>query len=238
MKPVKINAKINGMHCASCVTAVENAVTKLKGVKNASVNLSTEDILLTFDPSQISINTISNAVKSAGYQLIEDNSEAEFNKVKIKEYQVNKIKIFVGFSIGIPLMVLMYVPFHKLMWINYLIFAVSTPVFIFLSAPIFKNAFVAIKNRTLTMDVMYALGIGIAYTSSVLGTFGILLTHDFMFYETAIMLASFLTLGRYLESRARGRTSEAIKKLAAMMPQEAWIEKDGEVLKVPIGNVP
>jgi Cu+-exporting ATPase len=77
------------------------------------------------------------------------------------------------------------------------------------------------------MDVMYAMGIGVAYASSILGTFGIVLTPDFMFYETAVMLASFLTLGRYLESGAKGRTSEAIKKLVGLQPRTATVLEDG-----------
>ncbi len=237
MKPVKVNAKVSGMHCASCVAAVENTVTKLNGVKSARVNLSTEDIFLTFDPSRVSIDKISEAIAKAGYKLIEKTSEKEFNEAKKREQKANKIRIITGFSIGVPLMVLMYIPFHMPIWTDYLIFLLSTPVFIYISWPIFKNALIALLNRALTMDVMYALGTGIAYIASVLGTFGVLLTHDFMFYETAIMLASFLTLGRFLETRARGRTSEAIKKLALMMPQEAWVEKNGEVIKSAINDI-
>ncbi len=97
---------------------------------------------------------------------------------------------------------------------------VSAPVFVYVSYPIFRAALRALKNRSLDMDVMYGMGIGVAYGSSILGTFGIVLTPDFMFYETAVMLASFLTLGRYLEAKAKGRTSEAIKKLVGLAAQE------------------
>ena len=87
------------------------------------------------------------------------------------------------------------------------------------------------------MDVMYGMGIGVAYGSSILGTFGIVLTSDFMFYETAVMLASFLTLGRYLEARAKGRTSEAIKKLVGLVPKRATILKDGREIEVSVEEV-
>jgi len=87
------------------------------------------------------------------------------------------------------------------------------------------------------MDVMYSLGIGVAFVSSILGTFSIILTPEFMFYETALMLAAFLTLGRYLEARAKGRTSTAIKKLIGLQPQNAIVIQDGEEREVPIQDV-
>jgi Cu+-exporting ATPase len=98
----------------------------------------------------------------------------------------------------------------------YLMLIVSTPVFVYVTHPIFRAAAMALRNRSLNMDVMYAMGVGVAFVSSVLGTFSIVLTPDFMFYDTAIMLAAFLTLGRYLEARAKGRTSDAIRKLIGL----------------------
>ena len=114
---------------------------------------------------------------------------------------------------------------------------VSAPVFVYVSYPIFRAALRALSNRNLDMDVMYGMGIGVAYGSSILGTFGIVLTSDFMFYETAVMLASFLTLGRYLEARAKGRTSEAIKKLVGLAPKRATILKEGREIEVAVEEV-
>jgi Cu+-exporting ATPase len=95
----------------------------------------------------------------------------------------------------------------------------------------------ALRNRTLNMDVMYAMGTGVAFGASVLGTLGIVLTVDFMFYDTAIMLASFLILGRYLESRAKGRTSEAIRKLIGLRPRTATVIRDGNEAEVPVEDI-
>ena len=116
-------------------------------------------------------------------------------------------------------------------------FIIATPVFFYVAAPIFKAAYHALKVRTLNMDVMYAMGTGVAYVASVLGTFSIVLTQEFMFYDTAIMLASFLILGRYLEARAKGRTSEAIKKLIGLRPRNASIIRDGKETEIPIEDV-
>ena len=81
---------------------------------------------------------------------------------------------------------------------------ISTPVFVFVAAPIFRAAWISLSHRTLSMDVMYAMGTGVSFVASVMGTFGIILTHEFMFYDTAIMLAAFLMLGRYLEATGKG----------------------------------
>jgi Cu+-exporting ATPase len=116
-------------------------------------------------------------------------------------------------------------------------FIVATPPFIWLSYPIFLAAYRALKNRVLNMDVMYSMGIGVAYGASVLGTFGIVLTPDFMFYETALMLAGFLMLGRYLEARAKGRTGEAIRKLMDLAPKMATVEREGTEAAVPAADV-
>ena len=87
-------------------------------------------------------------------------------------------------------------------------------------------------NRTLNMDVMYSMGIGVAFLASVLGTFHIVLTPEFMFYETALMLAGFLMFGRWLEARAKGRTGTAIKKLLNLQSKTATILRDEDGISV------
>jgi Cu+-exporting ATPase len=114
---------------------------------------------------------------------------------------------------------------------------VSAPVFVYVSFPIFTAAFSALKNGSLTMDVMYAMGITTAFSASVLSTFGIIFSHQFMFYETAIMLAGFLTLGRFLEARARGKTSESIKKLIGLQPAIATVIRDNQQIEIPVESL-
>lgn len=141
-------------------------------------------------------------------------------------------------------MIVMYLPIHQLIPMNIMMavpnimnlfmLVVSAPVFVYVSLPIFRAAGWLWATGSLDMDVMYAMGIGVAYGSSILGTFEIVLTPDFMFYETAVMLASFLTLGRYLETKAKGRTSEAIKKLVDFQPKKATVLRDGGEFEVAV----
>jgi Cu+-exporting ATPase len=126
------------------------------------------------------------------------------------------------------------IPMHTL---AYIMLAISAPVFYFVAYPIFRAASMALRNRSLNMDVMYAMGTGVAFVASVMGTFGIILTQEFMFYDTAIMLASFLMLGRYLEARAKGRTSEAIRKLAGLRAKTATIIREGREEEIPVEDV-
>ena len=116
-------------------------------------------------------------------------------------------------------------------------FLVATPAFAYLAYPIFLAAYRALRNRVLNMDVMYSMGIGVAYGASVLGTFGIVLTSEFMFYETALMLAGFLMLGRYLEARAKGRTGDAIRKLVNLAPRMATVIRSGAEIEIRAADV-
>jgi len=119
----------------------------------------------------------------------------------------------------------------------YIMLVISTPVFVYVALPIFRAARMALMNRTLNMDVMYAMGTGVAFGSSVLGTFGIVLNTDFMFYDSAIILAAFLMFGRYLEARAKGRTSSAIRKLAGLRAKTALVLRDGKETEIATEDV-
>jgi Cu+-exporting ATPase len=124
-------------------------------------------------------------------------------------------------------------PFHM----AYLMLIIATPVFLYISYPIFIAAYRALKNRSLNMDVMYSMGIGVAFGSSILGTFEIVLSREFLFYEAAVFLSTFLTIGRYLETKAKGRTSEAIKKLVGLRPKTAVVIREDREIEMPIEDV-
>jgi Cu+-exporting ATPase len=240
--------KVGGMVCAMCVETIESALKKLDGVSEVRVNLSLERAYVSYNPSMVGPAEMKRAIEDAGYQylgLAGDASQAETEKrEQEKDLRDKKRRILVGFATSFLLMALMYLPLDRILPMNVLMavpmgvimLVLSAPVFVYLSLPIFAAALRALRNRSLDMDVMYSMGIGVAYFSSILGTFGIVLTPDFMFYETAVMLASFLTLGRYLEAGAKGKTSEAIKKLVGLQPRTATVEREGEV-EVPIEEV-
>jgi len=247
----KVVLKIGGMACAMCVGALEAGLKRLDGVVDVRVNLASEKAYVSYNPRMVGLEDLKVAVTDTGYQFLglagEEASADQEKALLAKDLADKKRRIIIGFAVSLILMVLMYLPAHHIIpmsifmaapnFMNLLMLVMSAPVFIYVSLPIFRAAFRALRNRSLDMDVMYAMGIGVAYGSSILGTFGIVLTSDFMFYETAIMLASFLTLGRYLETKAKGSTSEAIRKLLGLQPKRATVLRDGSEIEVAVEDV-
>jgi Cu+-exporting ATPase len=237
----KIMVKIGGMTCVSCEKTVSDALTRLDGVLSVVVNLATEKAVVTFNSRMTSISAMKKAIEDAGYQYLGaegDETGANEEQIRQKSLKEKRRRIIIGFVVGVPLMVLMYV--HQgisMELLSYLSLVISTPVFLYISYPIFSAGYRALRNKSLTMDVMYSMGIGVAFGASVLGTFEIVLTREFMFYETAVLLAAFLTLGRYLEAKAKGKTSDAIKKLMGLQVKTATVFRENKEIEVSIEDV-
>lgn len=237
----EVTIKVGGMMCATCVETIGAALREITGVVTATVNLGTEKAYVTYNPSLSTPADMKKAIEEAGYQYLgisgEVSEEAE-KKARETDLHDKFVRFMVGFAVSIPLMLAMYVPLPISMHtLAFVMLAISTPVFVYVAAPIFRAAWVSLSHRALSMDVMYAMGTGVSFVASVMGTFGIILTHEFMFYDTAIMLAAFLMLGRYLEGRAKGRTSEAIKTLAGLQVKVATVVRDGTERELPLEEV-
>jgi len=232
--------KIGGMTCAMCVGAIEKALLSLPGVSAVNINLGAEKAYVTYNAGMTTSEDMKRVVEEAGYQYlgIEGAETLDFEKaLREKDLRQRKNRFLVGFLVGFPLMFIDYFPLHPPFPMAYLMLILATPAFLYVSYPIFHAARRSLRNRSLNMDVMYAMGIGVAYLSSLLGTFQIILTRDFLFYDTAVLLAAFLTVGRYLEARAKGRTSEAIRKLIGLQPKTATLIRDNKEMEVSIDEV-
>jgi Cu+-exporting ATPase len=237
----EVTISVGGMMCATCVETIEAALRELPGVVAVNVNLGTEKAYVTYNPSLTGIPDMKKAIEDAGYQYLGIAGEVSDEAEKIareKDLHDKMIRFTVGFAVSIPLMVAMYVPLPVSMQVlAYIMLVIATPVFCWVAYPIFHAAWISLRHHMLSMDVMYAMGTGVAFIASVLGTFNIVLTNEFMFYDTAIMLAAFLMLGRYLEARAKGRTSDAIKKLAGLQVKTATVIRDGKETEIPAEDV-
>ena len=236
----KVILKIGGMSCVMCVKAIEDALGKLDGISEVTVNLTAEKAYVTYNPRMTTIADMKNAIEELGYmylgvegEIAEDLEE----KLRVKDLKDKKNRMLVGFGFGIPLEALTYVSIHLPISLSLFIFIISIIPFIYVGYPIFSAGFRSLRHRNLDMDVMYSMGIGVAYVSSVLGTFSIVLTQQFLFYGTALILAAFLTLGRYLETRAKGRTSTAIKSLMKLQAKTATVLRNNEEMDIPIEDV-
>lgn len=228
----KVVLKIGGMTCATCVKTIENSLLRLDGIIEVNIDLAGEKTIIIYNPNIVTQADMRRAIKETGYQFlgIEGEETEDFEKVtREKDLKEKRNRIIVGFTTGTLLMILMYIPTNLSISTAYLMLLISTPAFIYISHPIFAAAYRSLKNKNLNMDVMYSMGIGVAFGASLLATFDFILSSRFLFYETAIFLATFLTMGRYLEARAKGKTSEAIKKLMGLQPKTAGILKPNNI---------
>ncbi|MCS7143483.1 MAG: heavy metal translocating P-type ATPase [Archaeoglobaceae archaeon] len=222
----EIFARIGGMSCAMCAKTIEETLKRLPGVIDVNVNLATEKARIVYEPSKLKIDYIKEEVEKIGYEFLGIEDEI-FKEDQIKTARRNLI---VGWIAGIVLFVSKDIIALEIQ------FLIASFAIAYAGREIFKKAFGSIKSRTLTMEVMYAIGISSAYFSSILATL-MLIPKDFNFYPESVLLMSFLILGKFLETRAKSRTGEAIKKLLALQAKEVTVLRDGKELKIPISEL-
>jgi len=238
----KINLDITGMHCQSCVTLIEKGLQRDPGVKYCNVNLTTEKATIEFDESQTNEQNLIKITKDLGYEskiITSENSNIDYDNQK-KHKEIKKLRNTFIFSLffAIPALFLGMI----LMWFgidvpykNEILFLLATPVQFIVGWSIYKSAIGALKNKSANMDTLIALGTSAAYFYSL---YVISFTHsNEQYFEAAAVLITFVILGRYLEALAKGKTSEAIKKLMNLSPKIAAVIRNGKEIKIPVDEV-
>ncbi|MFH1657088.1 MAG: heavy metal translocating P-type ATPase [bacterium] len=239
----KIILKISGMHCASCATIIENTLKKEPGVKSSNVNLASEKAYLEFDPNETSLKIIKEIISKAGYKAIEGEDKEE----KINETRRLKKRLFLTLFFSLPIIYLSMGGMFKLP-IPLILKNYSTILQLLLSTAVIISAFniwsSGFKNLIRlkpNMDSLIFIGTSVAYfyslTVSLFLFLGVGLNEFHLYYESAAMILLFISLGKYLEAAAKGKTSEAIKKLIGLQPKEATVVKDGQEFKISIAEV-
>ena len=246
----EMTLRIQGMHCASCTMNVENFLIRLDGIFDVKADLTSQSAKIRYDSSKVDLNEIEKVIESLGFELlgIEGQTEIDEEAIYQKDLAEKRNRIIVGLIFSAILMVLMFSGWDPLMGLvqgindatglnissmGLLSLIVSIAPFLYVSLPILKAGFNGLIHKNLNMDVMYSMGILVAYVSSIFGTFHIILDHSFMFYDSAVMLPSFLMIGRYLEARAKKRTSDSIRELIGLQPTVATaieLDENGEIL--------
>lgn len=225
---------VSGMSCAMCVKVVEKSLRRIAGVTDVAVNLATEKAMVSYDGAEITTETLKKTVEDAGYTFIgiEDEKKksnangTDAETLKDSAQKLRLLRVGIGFVVSAVIMALQHLEAN-----GFALLDISLPVFIFLAWPIFSGAYRALRNMSLNMDVMYALGTGTAFGSSLLASFGVL-PSGFYFYDTALMLASFLMLGKFLENMAKSRTGKAIEKLLKLRPDRAVVIRNNAEITV------
>jgi Cu+-exporting ATPase len=232
---------ITGMTCANCVATVTKALTKAEGVSEASVNFVTEKATVAFDETKITTDRLISIVRDRGYGAALYNPGADLaEREAAQRHEIAEIRNLFLFSLllAVPSFIISMV----LMWAgvmipykDFILWAVATPVQFIVGARFYRGMWGALKNKTANMDTLIATGTSAAYFYSLWVLLFDPLSHQY--FETSTILITFVILGKYLEAAAKGRTSDAIKKLMELSPKIAAVLRDGTEVKIPIEQV-
>ncbi|MBL8049604.1 MAG: cadmium-translocating P-type ATPase [Anaerolineales bacterium] len=223
---------------------LETALSKLDGVLEASVNVANEKAKIKYIPTIITQAEIRRTVTNTGFEAVELGNESEDVEAKAREHEINEQKrlFIIGLIFTIPLFVFSMLRDFNILghwahesWVNISMMLVAAPVQFYVGWQYYVGAYKSLRNGSANMDVLIAMGTSVAYFYSIFIAFGALSGH--VYFETAAVIIVLIRLGKFLEARAKGRTSEAIKKLIGLRPKTARLIRDGAEVSVSIDSV-
>lgn len=243
-KNIKKTFPVIGMSCAACATRVDKTLNQQKGVHTATVNYAAATATIEYDSSICSVQQLKDAIQGAGYDLLTDtekDSANEAEEIRIQHYRQLKHRTIGAILLSIPLSVIS-MGFPQMPYAGYIMWALATPALFILGRDFFINAWRQMKHKTSNMDTLVATSTGIAYLFSIFN----LLFAEFwtqrgitphLYFETSAMIIAFILLGRTLEARAKGQTSEAIKKLMGLQPKKVTVRRNGQEFEAAIESI-
>ncbi|MBN1288116.1 MAG: copper-translocating P-type ATPase [Actinobacteria bacterium] len=254
----RITLSLSGMHCASCAAIIERSLNAADGVTQAAVNFAAEKAYVTYDESGIGAEGLIEVVRKAGYKAgIIDEKDPEFEiKKREKEIRDYRNRFIFSLVFSVPMLYFMVVDFVKWMpgagvlppYMGTVSFILATPVQFIAGAGFYRGAWSSFRMKTFNMDSLIAIGTSTAYfyslanlvsyvvsNKTVLGMDGMMVPG--MYFETSAFLITFVLLGKWMEARAKGRTSDAIRKLMGMRAKTARVIREGATVDIPIDDV-
>ena len=235
----KINLQVGGMTCVNCAKTIEKALNSREGVYNATVVFAAEKVAVEYNPDQISLPAIKKVIQDAGYTVIEPKPQ-EGAEDKARKRHIQRLKLLLTASIGltIPIIALMWLSPLPMEQTNILMFLLATPVQFVVGWTFYVGTYKGLKNKTANMDTLIAMGTSTAYFYSTVVTFiPELFPNAAVFFDTATMIMTFILLGKLLDAIAKGRTSEAIRKIMGLQAKVARIIRNSQEMEVPIEEV-
>ncbi|WP_242250746.1 heavy metal translocating P-type ATPase [Bacillus cereus group sp. BfR-BA-01379] len=245
----KAEFTVSGMTCAACANRVEKRLNKLEGVNGATVNFTLESATVDFNPDEINVNEMKSAITKLGYKLeVKSDEQDGSTDHRLQEIERQKKKFIISFILSFPLLWAMvshfsftsfiYLP-DMLMnpWVQ---LALATPVQFIIGGQFYVGAYKALRNKSANMDVLVALGTSAAYFYSVYLSIRSIGSSEHMtdlYFETSAVLITLIILGKLFEAKAKGRSSEAIKKLMGLQAKTATVVRDGTEIKILIEEV-
>lgn len=232
----EVHLQIEGMTCAACVARVERVLKRVDGVQDAVVNLATESATIRVEPT-VPIERLLEAVDSAGYKaqpMASEQTPSLPSERSAEELRETWRRLLVAAVLTLPVFA-MSMMFHHPSWqIQILMLVLTTPVQFIIGAPFYVKAWQALRARTATMETLIVLGTSSAYFYSVAATFWL---GGAVYYETAAVIVTLITFGKYLEARAKGHARQAIERLMHLAPQFATRLRVGLEEQVPVSAV-
>jgi len=243
--------KLEGMTCAACANRIEKGLSKLPGVKSASVNFAMETARVEYDPGEITVADMQSKVEKLGYKAIAESDEPDGELRRNRQFRQQARMLIVSAVLSLPLLWSMVAHFSFTSWMYlpelfmnpWFQLALAAPVQFFVGRQFYVGAYKALRNGSANMDVLVSLGTSAAFFYSLY------LTLDWyaagggahhgpsLYYETSAILITLVILGKLLETRAKGRTSEAIQSLMGLRAKTAIVVRDGEEMTIPVEEV-
>ena len=241
----RVSLVVGGMTCASCVRHVENAIGNTGGVTSASVNLATGRAAVEYMPGETTISDLRHAVEDAGYSFEGVSGDEVRDPTSADEQAALKRKFI--FSLGVTVLIMAVMAASQIaaalpFRVDFLLLALATPVQFWAGRQFYSGAWGALKHGTSTMNTLIAVGTTVAYLYSVAVTLfhGTPLFPDreaATYFDTSTAIIGLVLLGRYLEARARGKASDAIRSLVDLQPRTAIVRRDGDERELSITQV-
>jgi P-type Cu+ transporter len=243
-----VDLPVTGMTCANCAANIERTLNKkVPGVTTASVNFATERASVTYMPGTVDLEAIAAAVEKAGFGVIlpEETADVEDAEQAARDAEIRdqSRKFAAGVVFALPLFVLSMArdfaltgPWSHAPWVNWLFFALATPVQFYTGWDYYVGGFKSLRNKSANMDVLVALGSSVAYVYSIAVLLFPGVGHH-VYFETSAVIITLIKLGKMIEARTKGKTGGAIRKLIGLQPKTAFVVEDGEEKEISLARV-
>ncbi len=259
-----VTLDLEGMTCASCAMRIEKGLKKVLGVKDANVNLATEQAVVSYDPAQTNLEQMVQKVEAVGYkatpqvtssqQPVQETATREVTEtfgmpvLTIPQEDEQSLRrqaeiirkrnlLILGILLTVPVVILSMFFMNRFPGENYLLLALTTPVWAIVGWEFHRGAIKTLRHGSANMDTLVSLGSTAAYLLSVVATFFPQVVGSITFYDTTALIVTLIYLGKYLEARAKGQTNEAIKKLIGLQARTAHVVRARLEIELPIEQV-
>lgn len=235
----KVRLSIEGMTCSACAARVEKSLRALDGVGEVNVNIATNKATVEYTPSDVEIKDMINAVEKAGYKAYkeEENKTDKEKEARVREIKHLKTLFTISLTLSLPLFSAMFfhmAGIHTILSNGWFQFALATPVQFIIGYRFYKGAYHSLKGGGANMDVLVAMGTSAAYFYSL---YNVIVGIDHYYFEASAVIITLILLGKLMEAVAKGKTSEAMKKLMGLQAKTARVIRDGEEKDIPVEEV-